>query len=97
VEENIGKYTGGGTVGMWKWGDGKKPWFFVLDTGYSVTHKRNSNVTNTDNLLAAYVYVLFRSQKPDEEKEKKMLRELKDNLDENNILKFRADHCQFVE
>ena len=59
-----------------------------LIRSYSVTHKLNTNFINADNLLAAYVYVGFRSHGPDETTVKEEL----EGLQENNI-----DVSQLVE
>ena len=71
---------------------------FVLDTKNSITRKWNLNLKTTDNLLAANVYVSFRSKNPDEATVKEVLKELQNNnVDISQLLELKADHCQEAE
>jgi len=68
---------------------------FVLITNYSIICKWNTNLTTSDNLLAAYDYVAFRSQHPDQETVKDVLKELQaNNVDINHLEEVRADQYQ---
>jgi len=49
-------------------------------------------------LLAAYLYVTFRSKHPDEATVKEVLKVLQDNnIDISKMVELRGDHCQQAE
>jgi len=71
---------------------------FVLITHYSIICKLNTNLTTFDNLLAAFVYPIFRSQHPDEATLKEVLKELQENnIDDRQFVETSAVHCQWAE
>ena len=66
-----------------------------LITSFVVTHLGIIGLTTDDNLLTAYVYVVYRSQTPDKATVNEVLKELKKNkIDVSQLVEYRTDHCQ---
>jgi hypothetical protein len=95
-EGTIGKCTvGGKTGGRREEGRNMRNSISHSLTNYTLW---NSNKKNTIILLAAFVYVVFRSSRPDKETMKKVMKELQDNnIDVSQLVEFSADHCQQLE
>jgi hypothetical protein len=61
----------------------------------SFPHQAILNHTTSDFLLAAYVYVGYRCQHPEEETMEKVLKKLEENnIDVGQLENLPADHCQ---
>ena len=66
-----------------------------LITAFVIIHQGTLNLTTDNNLLAVYVYVGYRNQRPDENTEKHVLKELqKNNIDVKKLLDWNPDDCQ---
>jgi hypothetical protein len=66
-----------------------------LVTVLSFPHQAILNHTTSDFLLAAYVYVGYRSQHPEEETVGEVLKKLQENnIDVSQLVDLPADHCQ---
>jgi hypothetical protein len=53
------------------------------------------NHATSDNLLTAFIYVAYRSQHPDEETVKEVLKKLQENnIDISQLVYLPTDHCQ---
>ena len=70
----------------------------LLNTAFVITHQEILNPTPADYLLAVYVYVSYRSQRPDKATVKEVLKKLKDNnIDVSQLVEYGTDHCQKAE
>jgi len=55
-------------------------------------------LTTSAYLLAARVYVSYRSQHPDQDIQEKVRKELKENnIDASQLVEYKTDHCQDAE
>ena len=60
-----------------------------------ITNEGILDLITTDYLLAASVYVGYRSQHPDENTVENVKKELQENnIDINQLVKWPTDHCQ---
>jgi hypothetical protein len=58
-------------------------------------YRGSVSLTNADNLLAEYVYVGYRSFRPDETTVKDALNDLQNNnIDVNQLVEWTTDHCE---
>jgi len=56
------------------------------------------SLTTADYLLAAMVYVTYRSRHPDKETREKVMKKLKENnIDVSQLVEFKTDHCKQAE
>jgi len=56
------------------------------------------NITNSDYLFAVFVYVLYRTPRPDEKTVERAMKEMqKNNIDVSKLVVWSTDHCKEVE
>jgi len=69
-----------------------------LVTVYSITNQGIFKLTTDVYLIAAYVYVGYRSKHPDKETMQDALKDLQENnIDVSQLVEYIKDHCQEAE
>ena len=94
MERNIGKYAGAGKARR-RCGGGRNNRICHGYHIFVIPHQAILNLTIANFLLAAFVYVAYRSQKPDEATVNDVKKELQENnIDASKLAVWPANHCQ---